>query len=285
MTELEQIADAAQRTRRRAMIIPREHGAWGLLLVPLFTGWASGFAPKYRTWDLVTFTLAALSLFALRTPLESLLGTNTISARTSSERRAALIGVVAFAVLAGGCLTLLMWKGHYPGLFVLGAASACAFTVQAVLRRLGRSSRTISQVVGAVALTSAAPAACYIGTGRLDGRALSLWAVNWLFASNQIHFVQLRIHAARATMPHEKLESGKSFLWIQGVSLVALITASLLRVVPSFSIVSFAPALARASSWFFRKSAPFNVRSLGWSEMRQGVAFAMLLAFAFLYRQ
>jgi len=27
-----------QQARRRAMIVPREHGAWGLLLIPIFTG-------------------------------------------------------------------------------------------------------------------------------------------------------------------------------------------------------------------------------------------------------
>lgn len=284
MVDVKQLADAAQRTRRRAMIIPREHGAWGLLLVPLFTGWAAGFAPNYRIWDLLLFSLAAISLFALRTPVESLLGTGAISARTPPERRASLIGIVAFAGSAGGCLTSLIWKHHYSGLFIVGAGSACAFAMQTVLRGLGRSRRTISQLVGAVALTSGAPAAYYIGTGRLDSPAFALWATNWLFASNQIHFVQLRIHAARATALNEKLESGKSFLLIQSLSLMLLVAASLLSVAPLLSMLAFTPALARASFWFLRKSGPLNVRSLGWSEMKQGVAFGMLLALAFLYR-
>src|ERR1039458_4845031 len=41
MTENSEAASAAQRARRRALIVPREHGAWGLLLVPLFTGVAA----------------------------------------------------------------------------------------------------------------------------------------------------------------------------------------------------------------------------------------------------
>ena len=67
------------------MIVPREHGAWGLLLVPLFTGMAAGFAPEYRAWPLLLFTVAVLALFALRTPLESLLGLSAISARTAED--------------------------------------------------------------------------------------------------------------------------------------------------------------------------------------------------------
>jgi hypothetical protein len=41
MTEHSEAVSAAQRARKRAIIIPREHGAWGLLLVPLFTGVAA----------------------------------------------------------------------------------------------------------------------------------------------------------------------------------------------------------------------------------------------------
>jgi len=42
--EMNSTSDAvrAQQTRTRALIVPREHGAWGLLLVPLFTGVVQG---------------------------------------------------------------------------------------------------------------------------------------------------------------------------------------------------------------------------------------------------
>lgn len=285
MTETNQAVSASQQTRLRAMIIPREHGAWGLLLVPLFTGSVVGFAPQHRLWELLLFTLAAVSLFALRTPLESLLGAGTISARTCVERRTALVGSIGFAVPAALCLGLLMWKGQNSGLFAIAAAGACAFAMQAVLRRLGRSTRIISQVVGAIALTSTAPAAYYVATGQLDKRAFGLWIASWLFASNQIHFVQLSIHAGRATKFAEKVASAQSFLVAESLLVMLLVSASLLRVLPAFSIIAFAPALARGSSWFFRKSSPLDVKTLGWSEMKQGIAFGVLLAFTFLYRQ
>jgi hypothetical protein len=144
--------------------------------------------------------------------------------------------------------------------------------------------RMISQVAGAIALTSTAPAAYYVGTGRLDERAFALWIANWLFAANQIHFVQLRIHAARATNLQEKLASGQSFLVAQILVLMLLVAASYWRILPWFSILAFAPALARGTSWFIRKSGPLDVKRLGWSEMKQGVAFGVLLVFAFLYR-
>ena len=273
---------ATQQTRRRAMIVPREHGAWGLLLVPLFTGVVAGFAPEHRVWALLQFTLIAFSLFLLRTPLESLLRTGAIVARTSEERWTALIASAGLGFFSSSCLIGLMWNGRYPALWVLGAATAGSFVMQAVLRKLGRSTRMMAQVVGAFGLTCTAPAAYYIGTGRLDTRAFVLWIANWIFAGNQIHFVQLRIHAARAETFTEKFERGGFFFVAQAALLTLLVFASRWKIVPTLAIIAFLPAIVRGSLWFFRKAEALNVKSLGWSEMKHGVVFGMLLAIAFL---
>jgi hypothetical protein len=284
MNEAQYTVGAAQQTRRRAMVIPREHGAWGLLLVPLFTGFAAGFSPEYRIWPLLLFTLCAVSLFFLRTPVESLLGIGSMVARTSGERTTAFVASAGFGLLASACLIVLIWKQRYSALLVLGAATGCLFVLQAVLRRLGRSTRMISQVVGALGLTCAAPAAYYIGTGHLDTRAFVLWTANWIFAGNQIHFVQLRIHAARAATFTEKFERGRFFFLAQAALLPALVLGSLSGEFAPLLIIAFVPAVLRGSHWFFRKAEPLDVKRLGWSEMKHGVAFGILLAIVFLYR-
>ena len=140
----------------------------------------------------------------------------------------------------------------------------------------------ISQVVGAFGLTCTAPAAYYIGTGRLDTRAFALWIANWIFAGNQIHFVQLRIHAGRANTFTEKFERGGLFFVAQAALLILLVFASRWSTVPTLAIIAFLPALVRGSLWFFRKAEALNVKSLGWSEMKHGIAFGVLLAIDFL---
>ena len=276
-------ADAAQRARARALIVPREHGAWGLLLVPLFTGVAAGTASAPRLWPLLVFTIAALSLFWLRTPVESLLGTAPLTAQTSRERWTALIASVLLAGVAAACLAGLMWKGRNLQLLLLGAAAGVALVAQAVLRGLGRWARMAAQLVGTMCLTCAAPAAYYVGTGHLDRRAFALWAANWIFAGNQIHFVQLRIHAARASNFSEKFARGRVFFLAQLVLLAFLIFASLRGAVPPLMIIAFVPVLIRGTQWFFRKPEPLDVKSLGWSEMKQGVVFGILTAIAFVW--
>ena len=283
MNEKSDAFRAAQQARIRALVIPREHGAWGLLLVPLFTGVVAGYASEHRIWPLLLFTVTALSLFWLRTPLESLIGTSSLTANTERERWTALIASTLLATLATTCLAGLMWKGQNLQLLLLGGATALAFLIQSVLRNLGRKTRMAAQLVGAIGLVCTAPAAYYIGTGRLDKRALILWLANWIFAGNQIHFVQLRIHSARATTFSQKLAHGKFFLLAQPVLFASLVFAAFWRVIPPLAIVALFPALLRGTLWFFTKPEPLDVRRLGWSEMKQGVAFGLLLAVAFIY--
>ena len=53
MNETSDAVRTGRQTRTRALIVPREHGAWGLLLVPLFTGVVAGFASEHRIWPLL----------------------------------------------------------------------------------------------------------------------------------------------------------------------------------------------------------------------------------------
>lgn len=283
MKEIDSGVRAARRARARALIVPREHGAWGLLLVPLFTGVTVGIASARRLWPLALFAAAALSLFWLRTPVESLLGSGLITAQTPRERRTAFIASVALAALSIACLTGLMWRGRYLILLFIGAMAASAFVIQAVLQRLGRDTRMTGQLAGAVGLSGTAPAAYYLGTGHLDSRGLVLWVANWLFAWNQIHFVQLRIHAARTATFAEKFARGRVFFFAQALVLVSLVLASLWHLIPPLVIIAFVPALVRGTRWFFLGPEPLDIKKLGWSEMTQGVVFGILLAIAFLF--
>ena len=141
----------------------------------------------------------------------------------------------------------------------------------------------LSQLAGIVGLTATAPAAYYVGTGHLDSNGIALWIANWSFAWNQIHFVQVRIHAARASTLQDKLEKGRFFFLAQLLVLVGLVLAVLWHSIPPLVILAFVPAFVRGTRWFFRESEPLDVKRLGWSEMRQGITFGILLAIAFIF--
>jgi len=271
---------SAQQARTRALIVPREHGAWGLLLIPLFTGMAVGATSTPRIFPLVLFPIAALTLFWVRTPMESLLGTTPLSAETPAERRMALLMSMGLAAVFAACLAGLLWNGRNRDLLLLGGIGALAFLGQTLLMKLGRKLRMTAQMLGVISLTCAAPAAYYLATGHLDRRAWLLWAANWIFAGNQIHFVQLRIHAARVATFGEKYARGRVFFLAQVLLLPILAAASRARLMPAPVMLAFVPALVRGFYWFFQGAQTLHVKSLGWAEMRQGILFGVLLASA-----
>lgn len=277
-------SEDAAKARARALIVPREHGAWGLLIIPLFTGIAAGSGSAQQIAPQLLFVAVAFALFWLRTPIESLLGSGPMTARTPRERTTALIASGLLALAAASSLTVLMWRGRNQDLLWIGVVAALALVVQMALRKLNRKLRMLSQLVGAAALTATAPAAYYLGTRRLDSRAFILWLANWLFAWNQIHFVQLRIHAARAGSFREKLLRGRFFLLALIVLLAALALITAQQLASPLILFAFTPILIRGTRWFFAPYQPLDVKKLGWSEMKQGAAFGLLLAIAFLVR-
>jgi len=100
------------RSRLRALVVPREHGAWGMLLVPLATGAAVGIMRGGQALPLLLFLLAAMSVFWLRTPLESWLGTTPLRAQTVVERRALLVFILCLSAVAALMFTALFWGGQ-----------------------------------------------------------------------------------------------------------------------------------------------------------------------------
>jgi YwiC-like protein len=263
------VSDGAK-ARKRALVVPREHGAWGILLVPLAVGAIVGLRAGGDASGLPSLCLATLALFWLRTPVESWLGASPVRARTPDELGLVRKASVALGAVAAVAVLWVFWGGGRWGLLWIGAASALAFLLQWAVKRTGRGGRAIAQMIGAAGLTATGPAAYHCTTARLDSLAWTIWTANFLFAGNQIHFVQLRIHPSRAV--------GQSFLLGQ-FALIAVLTAAYLSDVPGRnSVVAFVPVLFRGFAWFVRPPRPLEVHALGKSELAHALVFGALLA-------
>ena len=177
---------------------------------------------------------------------------------------------------------LSLWNGRNRGLLVIGAISGLAFGLQAVVKKLGRKGRMPAQIIGAVGLTSTAAGAYYVATGKLDGVAIALWLANWLFAGDQIHFVQLRIRCSRSATLEEKIGQALPFFGGQ-IILIGVVLASVrVGLFPAIAALAFLPVLLRGTLWFLRGRQPFNVHKLGFSELRYALLFGAWVSLAFL---
>lgn len=278
-----QLADVPNR-RLGSLIAPHEHGAWGLLFVPLAIGGAVGLFAGGNGLPLAAFAIAALALFWLRTPVESWLGTGLLRTQSEWERRRVGITILILATVAASSLAVLLRESRNRELLLLGLIAVSAFIVQALLRKLGRRTRMLSQIVGTLGLTVTAPAAYYVVTGHLDRDAWALWIANFLFAGNQIHYVQLRIHSMRVSCWSRKLACGRSFLAGQILMATALGFAWRFALLPGLAALAFLPLLVRGMAWFFQGLKSVAVRRLGWTELAHAVIFGTVFVAGFLLR-
>lgn len=276
--------EAVPHRRVTSLIAPREHGAWGILLVPLATGGVVGLLEGGNVLPLVTFAVAALTLFWLRTPVESYLGTGLLRVQIVPERRAVGITILALATVAGCALGSLFWNRRNRELLPLGAIAVLGFVAQAFLRKFSRRTRMWSQVIGTIGLTVTAPAAYYVATGEVSRTALALWLANLLFSGNQIHFVQLRLHSARLNGWRQKLERGSSFLVGQLLLASVLVVSWRSHLLPALAALAFLPLFIRGTAWFFERQQSLAVRKLGWTELAHAVVFGVLLIAGFRLR-
>jgi hypothetical protein len=176
----------------------------------------------------------------------------------------------------------LFFAGYARGLLVIGVVAVAVFVTQAAVKKLGRRGRMPAQAIGAIGLTSTAAGAYYVATGKLDQIAVALWLANWLFAGDQVHFVQVRIHSSRAATVEEKLRQGYAFFAGQIVLLGVVIALCWVNVFPKLVVLAFVPVLLRGTLWFLRGSQPLDVHKFGFAELTQALVFGALLGTAFL---
>jgi hypothetical protein len=181
------------------------------------------------------------------------------------------------ACLAAFALGALLWGGQNTYLWLIGIGAGVAFVGQAFLKKLGRKTRLLSEIVGTIGLTLSAPSAYYVITGKLDSTAWILWFANLLFAGDQIHYVQLRLHTAKIEGLRAKLARGWAFAAGQAGLTIALTIAGVGGLLPKFATLAFAPLLFRGWFYFIEKPCPLQVRRLGWSELAHAAAFCILL--------
>jgi len=261
--------------RASSLIIPREHGAWGMLLVPLSTGGIVGLLQGGKVFPLLALMIAAVALFWLRTPAENWLGTGMLRAQTAEDHCIVASATFTLSTVAMLSLTALSWSGRNRDLLLLGAIVVVAFVAQTILRKLSRTTRMLSQFVGALGLTVTAPAAYYVVTGELNRSTWTLWMANYLFAINQIHFVQLRIHSARLSGCSEKFKHGRVFLFGEVLLTASLILAWQFHFLSWLATLAFLPIILRGVFWFFEGQRPLVVRRLGWTELAYAIVFGV----------
>jgi len=264
------------------LLVPREHGSWGLWLLPLITGAVVGyvFGPHAALAPVLWFCLAAASAFLIYQPLESLLGLSLIKTRSQRQQRTALIWIIVLTIAAVCSVLELLHLQRFLVLLIGAVASGC-FGGRSLLGR-SRRVRVLKQLIGALGLSSTAAGAYYAATGRMDRTALTIWLASWLFAVGQIEYVQLRLRSAQVRSSRQRAINSLAVSVFHVLVMSIAIAAGMAHAAPLLLGLTFIPAVVRLGVWIVRSWRPLGVHILGISELAQGIVFNALLIAAFV---
>ncbi|MBI5200037.1 MAG: YwiC-like family protein [Elusimicrobia bacterium] len=257
-------------------MLPREHGSWALLAVPVFAGLAA--APASPAGPALLIAVAALGAFLARVPLLSLAAPKPAPSAglwLASDGALALLG-----------LAPLLWRYERWSLLWFGLPAAAALAVNVVCVREKNPFSWFNELTGISAMSIGAPAAYYAVSGALEPRAWWLWAAVTLFFAGPVFHVKaaaLRHRAANdASLAMAAGEAGRmSTAFHLGTTILAAAAASA-GAIPLPLVAAFALAFGKAARAAGLPPGRADFRRLGWIEV--GCASAFLLAAAAGYR-
>jgi hypothetical protein len=258
--------------------LPREHGAWVMLLAPLLIPLAA--APSLRPIAVLLLLIAAVSA----------LGLQHVAGRILRRKRVAesatWCGIYLMLLLAGLLPLILVY--HFSDLLLLTPLGAVLFAVNVTgMLRQGRTrfDRSLpGEIVGVLALTLTGPAAYVVAYGALDGLAWRLWAACALYFISGVFLVNMLLAASRAKeiqQPRLRWRIGRGYL-LYHAALAACLAVSCARVGgrPALLLaLAFAPVIVRAlTTWVALGTAAPTLKQVGRREACYTVWFAGCLA-------
>ena len=233
--------------------LPREHGAWGILLIPFAT--AAGVSGVFD-WKVALLLGAVLSFYLAR----------------ASFLKNDLKWTITLLAVCAGLVLLLLIGARLWWLAAFGAVAA-----PLAFRKTERS--VPAQLLAVAGLTLTAPAAWYAATGRLDSKALWLWLLNVLYFGGGVFYVKMHVAAAIRRKPlgswREKMALGAGTLLYYTGALVCLGVLAAANAVPAVALIAFAPVAARAAAGVGRLSPTLRIKRLGWTEVAYSIVFAV----------
>lgn len=175
--------------------LPREHGAWGLLLQPFV---AAVVVARFWDWLLIPTTLLVLLGFLLREPLLILARQRWVWRGPNPQTPVATRWFIAELAGVGICVAILFVRvSLVPFAILMGVA--VLLTVAAVWFTVNNRQRSVLlQLVSAAGLSSTALLVVLIATGTIPGWAWLLWAIFTLHATTSILVVRARLNLKTA---------------------------------------------------------------------------------------
>jgi len=251
-------------------LLPREHGAWSMLLLP-FAGTAILLHPA--PGRLVAAFALVLALFLLRGPLIILARQQWVWRTPREETAAARRFVAVGGVVAAACAVIAVPRPAWPLAAVCGFAAALLMSISILLAVRNRQHSVAFQMVGAVGLAGSSLVAA-LSSGAIPRWAWLLWAASALHGAAAIPLVHARLALRRRQTPS---------LWRAGAGVLATLAAAAAAISSWLAVALLFSATVHGAEWLSLRSpgagqAPLT--RLGLRLMAGSVVFSILLVWS-----
>ncbi|MDH4183393.1 MAG: YwiC-like family protein [Nitrospinota bacterium] len=260
-------------------VIPKEHGAWPVLIIPILAGsLAVTPAPSFDLWAMAALLASALFGFLAASTMRVALNPPPKSARERFIIWAALYGI-----LAGAPFLYLVTAGQRPALawFIIpaGLLTLAYFWSSSI-----GAKRTLPfETAGLFGLAMGGPAAVYLQQGALTMDAALMyplcliWFMDRMITARRTLELMRKGITASSALERASLFSAELLTHAAALALVAM--AIIISGKPGgwALIIPFLAATARNAFDTLSVAAPTDPMKVGFSEMRLGIAFCILL--------
>lgn len=255
--------------RFRDPVLPKEHGAWAVLLVPLAV---SAIIAERVTLDFLLLTASALSFFLAYEPVQLLL-----RGRSGVPRNRFWAGAYFVAGLVFG-VPLLVLGFH---LLVPVAALAVGCFLLSVNLARGRRKSAGADFWAVVGLTLGGPSASYVLNGSISVDAVLVWIFHVLFFGSGVIYVHMKLRAAGLKNVHldlrQRIGLGAFNLAYHGFVLAAVSVLVVKQYTPLLAVAAFVPVTVHAIMGTLRLSPTVRFRRLGFILLAHSILFGVLI--------
>lgn len=261
-------------SKRSLLKLPREHGAWAMLYVPLAVGALVAWGSPLR---LLLLTLSVTFVFVARESLQIWFRARSRGQQNHEAFRYSLSYLAAAG--AFGAPLLLFYQMYW---FIAMAFLALALLAINAWQAVRREDRTIGSEMMAIAgLTMTAPAAFYAGRGAFELTALWLWALCAVYFASSVFYVKLRVSTINPRLDSARRQTWRRCALYHASLLASLLVLALTGGLDLFAFAAFAPVLARSFWYLARPVRRINLKRAGLLEIAYSLVFLVFTTLNF----
>ncbi|MDE3091880.1 MAG: YwiC-like family protein, partial [Chloroflexota bacterium] len=264
--------------RLSGWMLPREHGAWAMLIVPLIVGVGAG--GKWNP-DLLPLALTVFGFFLLRYPLML-----AIKSRAPDARRDALRWSALFAALTATSGAWLLLAAPLLPLIAIGALGLASLLIYLGLAARRAEMSTVGEWMGIAGLALSAPGAYLVATRALDSTAIALYLLNALYFGGTVLYIKYKVRVQpRAVSPTarwtERLWAGRGAVAYHALLLVLGALLALVGTLPALAAAAFALPMCQVLGGVVSRPVRLNIPRLGFVELTVTTVFALVVLAAY----